>query len=185
MEKEIIEIDINEINKAFEKLYVSVYVIDHYKGFRIEVHRKYNINELKAPPKQESKEDGGERKDCQNCKNIATPKGRQCGTLSRKVDEKILVEGEEWLSPANAITFIQVVAKDCNRYEKKPTAPQGKEGEETKCHSFCKCGHILCDHDVYSSEGVGVCIKCYCIEYEPKTPSYDDLTKQKKEKEDG
>lgn len=57
---------------------------------------------------------------CSNCIHRATPKGRQCYTMNRRLKELISAKGRIF-SPEHVIPALIEIEKSCSRYRKSTT----------------------------------------------------------------
>lgn len=56
--------------------------------------------------------------DCADCNRLRTPKGKQCGTISRMIKEKIRAKGLP-LDPKILIPLLDKLGEECKRYVPK------------------------------------------------------------------
>ena len=56
-----------------------------------------------------------EKRDCANCTHVATAAGKQCYTLTRRLNELVAGAGKSFC-PASVIPALDQIAGECKRY---------------------------------------------------------------------
>jgi len=59
-----------------------------------------------------------DKKDCGDCVHVTTPKGKQCYTMTRRLDELITSKNLAFV-PEHVIPALDKIANECSRYETK------------------------------------------------------------------